>query len=205
MSKFKNRLASIVLSTITLAGGVTTCLVSNSAVHQCQANIKNKEMKKLINEALKDCFKQNTSLPQITAVNLKTVLQNALDQITHGNNGTPLTENERNNLQTQVNTFLFVLSDCLATCLWFSQYKTTREESKVIMNVIQNYRTTAPGSTMSFGFIEELKKLIEEQVPSRENYFPENFFNQWWEQSCLHRDSTALQALIKNPKKEQAA
>ena len=192
MNKFKNRLASIVLSTITLAGGVTTCLISDSAVHQCQANIKNKEMKKLINEALKDCFKQNTSLPQITADNLKTVLKKALGKITKGNNGTPLTEEARTKLQTPVNTFLFVLWYCLVNRL-LSHPETPELQPITIDELAQILRETPPDSTMPGWYAGKLTWLMDNEVANYKTYFPEEFFCVWSEIACYNHNSTALQ------------
>ena len=147
MSKFKNRLASIVLSTITLAGGVTTCLISNSAVYQCKAIITDGEMKELINEALRVSFRQNDLLPKITADNLKEVLQKALDTITRGKHDEPLTEETRTEVQTQVNTFLFELSKRLVKHLRSHPGKPELQYETPIMidELAQNLRKTPPG------------------------------------------------------------
>lgn len=37
MSKFKNRLFSVILSVVMFVGAVTTCLISNSTVQCCKA------------------------------------------------------------------------------------------------------------------------------------------------------------------------
>ena len=196
MNKFKNRLASIVLSTITLAGGVTTCLVSNSAVYQCQAIITDEEMKELINEALKVSFRQNTSLPQITADNLKTVLKKALGQITKGNNGTPLTENERNNLQTLVNTFLYWLSFFLVSHLVRSLPDRTYRSSiltETEHNLIMSY---SPGPGISTGFKLAFSQLLEKNVPTHANYFTRDFLDVWHAITNASKPADALQSLL---------
>ena len=196
MSKFKNRLASIVLSTITLAGGVTTCFISDSAVHQCKAIITDEEMKKLINEALKDSFQQDPSLPQITADNLKTVLQKALDTITNGKQGKQLTKEERTELQTLVNTFLYILSNCLADHL-LSSLPNWTDRSLVLTeanrNILWSY---SPGRELSMAFMGIFQRLIETQVPTHQNYFPKNFLFDWGLEATLRKPANAWQVLL---------
>lgn len=197
MSKFKNRLASIVLSTITLAGGVTTCLISDSAVYQCQATITDEEMKKLINEALTDSFNQDPLLPQITADNLKEVLQKALYTIIHGKQGEPLTEKERNNLQTLVNTFLFHLSCCLIHHLVSPLPDPANRSSVITDKDRDSLMSYAPGPGISMGFAKTVKRLMTTNVPTHQTYFPENFFTNWWIAQNLNHDFSALQSLLK--------
>ena len=45
MNKFRKKLASVVLSTSVLAGGVTTCLITSSTVDYCKATTPEEEMK----------------------------------------------------------------------------------------------------------------------------------------------------------------
>lgn len=196
MSKFKNRLASIVLSTITLAGGVTTCLISDSAVYQCQAIITDEKMKELINEALEASFQQNDLLTQITADNLTEVLQRALDKIFHDNNDTPLTEKERNDLQTLVNTFLYCLSCCLVDHLLSSLPGRTYRTSVLTETEHRILQSYSPGPGISEGFTVTFTQLLEKNVPTHENYFPRDFLALWWSSSSLLRPADALQSLL---------
>ena len=52
MNKFRKKLASVVLSTSVLAGGVTTCLITSSTVDYCKATTPEEEMKLLLEQAL---------------------------------------------------------------------------------------------------------------------------------------------------------
>ncbi|MBQ3093331.1 MAG: hypothetical protein IJC57_03655 [Clostridia bacterium] len=159
-------------------------------------------MEELVNEALTDSFNQDPSLPQITADNLKTVLQKALYTIIHGKQGEPLTKEERTELQTLVNTFLFVLSNCLVNHLLLPR-PGRADQSSVLT---EDHRTTlqgySPGCELSMAFVGIFRGLIQTQVPTPQKYFPENFLLDWWLATTLMKPANALQFLLRTNDEE---
>lgn len=198
MSKFKNRLASIVLSTITLAGGVTTCLISNSAVYQCQAIITDEEMKKLINKALQVSFQQDPSLPQITANNLKKLLKNTLKELKPAQQpNTGLDLYRWFTLPTLINTFLFQFSMSLLELLTSQATNALPVNCEQILEFTRVLKTTTMGAHLPYNFIKCLGQLIQQEVPSACEYFPDNFFSKWGNACKTWLGSESLQTLLK--------
>ena len=197
MSKFKNRLASIVLSTITLAGGVTTCLISDSAVYQCKATITDEEMKKLINKALTKSFQQDPSLPKITANNLKQLLNNTLKKLEAAQKpNTGLDLYRWFTLPTLVNTFLFRFSISLLELLPPPAANALPESCKLQIEFTRILSTTAMGAHLPPKFIKCLGQLIQQEVHSACQYFPDNFFSKWVDACAGQIGSADLQTLL---------
>lgn len=180
-----------------MQGGVTTCLISGSAVYQCQAIITDEEMKELINKALRSSFKQNSSLPQITTENLKTVLGSALQ----GLDSATRTRDEQAPKDQEiitllVNTFLRELSNQLACCLikWNSRFTETWNTGYDFCCVIG--KTTA-GAPLPKQEIDYLCKVLKQETESGSNYFPADFFSKWPTARDDQFGASALQRLIK--------
>ena len=155
-------------------------------------------MKTLINAALTCSFNQDPSLPQITADNLKTALEQALYTIIHGKQGKPLTEEKRTELQTLVNTFLIVLSDCLVTYLLLPR-PGRADRSSVLTEVDpKTLRGYSPGRELSMAFVGIFRRLIQTQVQTPQNYFPGDFLLDWWLATTPTKPANAWQSLLVN-------
>jgi len=194
MSKFKNRLASIVLSTITLAGGVTTCLISDSAVQKCQAIITDEEMKKLINTTLVTTFQQTAGLPKVTAEGFKLLLEYMLLKLEKVEELLGLVDNVDLQVVSMLNSILRVIINRIS-----KDYSTMfSEEQHVLLTEMNNpvFFACPQYTSLPKNFLANLKTLLESALAPLAEYLPDRFCERWDKVTHLNRNLRPLQLTL---------
>ena len=180
MNKFRKKLASVVLSTSVLAGGVTTCLINSSTVDYCKATTPEEEMKSLLKQAL--CFvyilPHNKGIPQgkrLTAGNFKETMFNIMHTFT--------TPEEKMKIKPLIKLVNFVIIHIMLLLDAKEHVTVDSTDRKLELKFISAQKDLFDKEnycSLSLSNVKEvIEKMSEDYRKAFWNLFPEDFENQW--------------------------
>ncbi|MBP3320129.1 MAG: hypothetical protein J6K87_00575 [Clostridia bacterium] len=176
MNKFRKKLASVVLSTSVLAGGVTTCLINSSTVDYCKATTPEEEMKLLLEQALCLVYSlpHNNEIPQgnrLTAGNFKKAISNIMCTL--------ITSENKVELTSTITLVNFVIVDILRNVNLCNC--TGDLNSKKCLSILQLGSFWAPDYNRLYSkSVETFTDIISADYRKAFwNLFPESFLETW--------------------------